>query len=102
VLADRRLATEERKLTSLEDQRAAVVQQRPKVLPHPTAGARYVTDLAAVVEAGDVAEAGRALRQALSPFKMVPTGTGYRLRGELDLSEVCDKDGSGGALPFPS
>ncbi len=40
-----RLATEEAKLAQLEAERAALTDQRPKVMPHAALIARYVEDL---------------------------------------------------------
>jgi hypothetical protein len=85
ALADR-LAVEERKLADLDHQLCAVSTfPRPKVLPHPAAIARYVDDLATVLEGEDPAAADRVLRRALAPFRMQTQDTGYKMTGALDV-----------------
>jgi hypothetical protein len=97
-----RLKEEESKLADLEARRAPALQQRPKILPHVRAIARYVQELADALEAGDVANVRGMLRRALEPFRMVVDGDGYLLRGAMDLVAplgVCDESSTGGALP---
>jgi site-specific DNA recombinase len=84
-----RLATEETKLADLDQQLRAASGSRPKILPHPSAIARYVRELATTLEGDDPAAAGRVLRRALAPLRMEPQGTGYKMTGALDVcSEV--------------
>ncbi len=86
-----RLAVEERKLGQLQDQLRTIVTARPKVLPLPTAIARYVTELAQTLESDDPGAAGDVLRRALAPFRMLAEGTGYRMTGALDLGVCSEK-----------
>ncbi len=64
---------------------------RPKVLPHPAAIAKFVTDLAETIERDDPGSAGEVLRQALEPFAMHPTVEGYLMKGALDVGLVRDE-----------
>ena len=98
ALADK-LATEERVLANLEAQLQIIKPVRPTVLPFPAAIADYVTRLAELVEGGNIAKAGAALRAAFLPFRMVPDVDGYRLIGAIDVG-VCDEKSSGGVI-FP-
>ena len=75
----------------------AATAARPKVLPHPGAIARYVTELAETIEAGDAGKAGEVLRRALEPFRMLPTSEGYLMKGALDVG-VRDELSSGGVI----
>ena len=87
-----RLAVEERKLGQVQDQLRAVTSARPKVLPLPTAIARYVTELAQTLESDDPGASGDVLRRALAPFRMIPAeGTGYLMTGALDVSVCCER-----------
>jgi hypothetical protein len=71
---------------ALQAQREAKASQRPKILPHPAAIARYVTELAQTIEEGDVGRVGALRRSVLTPFRMIPEGVqGHRLAGALDL-----------------
>jgi hypothetical protein len=82
---------EERKLADLETQFTAVTAARPKILPHPAAIAKFVTELAETIECEDAGSAGEVLRQALEPFAMHPTAEGYRMSGALDVGLVRDE-----------
>ena len=101
-----RLAIEEAKLPQLEAERAALTDQRPKVMPHPALIARYVEDLLTTLDT-DVPKARAILMRTLRPFKLTPDGASYRISGALNLSAVVgsgvsEKSSSGGARPFPS
>ena len=89
------LAGEETALADLEAQLGAARATRPSILPHPAAIAAYVRNLAELLEGGDVAKAGAALRAAFQPFRMIPDVDGYRLIGAIDVG-VCDEKSSGG------
>lgn len=89
ALADK-LHAEEKRLADLEAQLRDLRVARPKVLPHPAAIAKYVSELAETLESQDPGAAGAVLRRALAPFRMVPEGTGYRMTGALDVS-VCSE-----------
>jgi hypothetical protein len=97
-----RLTIEEAKLPQLEAERAALTDQRPKVMPHPALIARYVEDLLVTLDT-DVPKARAILMRVLRPFTLTPDGDSYRISGALNLSAVMgpgvsEKYSSGGVL----
>ena len=97
-----RLATEEAQLAQFETERAALTDQRPKVMPHPALIARYVEDLLTTLDT-DVPKARAILMRVLRPFTLTPDGASYRISGALNLSAVVgpgvsEKFSSGGVI----
>jgi hypothetical protein len=95
------LQRKKEKLADLQARRDEARRARPSVIPHPTLVAKGISDLADFVESGDPAKVGPILRWVLVPFRMVPAGESYILRGALDLSgplRVCDDDSNGGVI----
>ena len=87
------------KLAEFEAERAALTDQRPKVMPHPALIARYVEDLLTTLDT-DVPRNPDAGPAPVHPYA---DGDSYRISGALNLSAVVgpgvsEKLGSGGVI----
>ena len=82
-----RLGIEEAKLPGWEAKRAALTDQRPKVMLHPALIARFIEDLLTTLDT-NVLKVRAILMGVLRHFTLTPDGASYRISGALSLSAV--------------